>query len=418
MLSATNPSAVRQVQRAQADAIDELKQKHSQLVDTVTQLEESLEESTDENKKLYKRLKSFENNQRELESQLQGFAEELQRLQKFKSGAMQLLRTLVAGQTMDDVQSQFLAAAISSGDTNAFVKALAELNKDGEGNGEEDSGQQDAVNSCLFHLHGAVGHLKPEHVAYPDGLTPQDLDWPGEGTGPDRRPYLRFDCTKPYNNPINIDSFKELCKYIRNRGAERVPKAATTLEQATDETIQQRCIWKYSYEAEKYRTYRKKQIAALNEGNECKTHGQVAARTAQRMMELHSPPRSKKADSGLSNSPDGSQYSETQRKTMITPGAQSLDVTEYETNERGVRQKTKKFISRPWPFLSDEFVKMKADIDAIEDPELPRGYQERVTGPPREGEPLRGLLNEHLLREWMVKPDILAASQSGSELAV
>jgi hypothetical protein len=116
---------------------------------------------------------------------------------------------------------------------------------------------QDACNDSLFHLYGAIRHLKLESMEYPHGLTRNDPEWPSEGIGAQRRPYLRFDFTKRYSDPINEESFKEWCKFVRNRGPERVPAAAAAIAQATDATIQARCIMKYEYEAEKYRKYLK-----------------------------------------------------------------------------------------------------------------------------------------------------------------
>jgi hypothetical protein len=49
-----------------------------------------------------------------------------------------------------------------------------------------------------------------------------------------------------------------------------------------------------------------------------------------------------------------SPYSEMQKRTFLTHGAQSADEDEWVVGEDGVRRKTKNFITRPWPFLSEE----------------------------------------------------------------
>jgi hypothetical protein len=110
-----------------------------------------------------------------------------------------------------------------------------------------------------------VSVIKPEKVLYPQGLTTDDPNWPSEGMGGQRRPYLRFDFTKRHDDPINEEAFKAWCKFVRNRGPQRVPESAAILEQATDATIQERCLVKYSYERDKYKTYLKDQaVLAAN----------------------------------------------------------------------------------------------------------------------------------------------------------
>ncbi|KAG8712872.1 hypothetical protein FRC09_019380 [Ceratobasidium sp. 395] len=472
--SGSTPSTTLQAQRAQGDAIEELKRKYSRISETVTKLENDLDEAKKANKSLARKFEDLEENCQDLTSQLEEALEEQRDLQRFRARATRLLRALAAGQTLDEIQNQLVTQAISSGDANAYLAALNTLGDEDDGEEEEDeqhAGGNDeghtpgpgapetysqeeivdaalfkkTVNSCLFHLYGAVGSLKPEHMGYPEGLAPGDEAWPSEGTGASRRALIRFDFSKRHDEPVNVEPFKTWCKFVRDRGAERVPNAQSVLAQASEDTIQKRCALKYQYEADKYKTYVKAQARAVEQAR----RNQEQARRNQEQEEASSDGDT--ADDGEQRVPDekkkrtaayrarttgattvadltdrfvqkmnsrrrrmeslpADQYSEMQRATMLTPGAQSQDETDYEVGEDGARRKTNQFKTRAWPFLSDEFVAMKKAIDAIADPSPPRGYQARVPGLPREGDPPRNKMNEQLLRVWMVKPDVLTAN--------
>ncbi|KAG9118541.1 hypothetical protein FRC07_006899 [Ceratobasidium sp. 392] len=454
--SGSNPSTVLQAQKAQGDAIDDLKRKYSQITETLSKLEETLDKVKKNGKSLAKKVQDLEGEREELATRLDESLEQQSHLQRFRTKATRLLRALAAGQTFDEVHNQIVADAISFGDPNAYFLALERLGDDGDSDEDEGSGQNSqtgdgnhvpgttgtadlpqeeilesrlfmkAVNSCLFHLMGAVSYLKAEHeMVYPEGLTPQDENWPSEGVGAARRPLLRFDFTKRHDDPINVDSFKQWCTFVRERGAQRVPKAESILAQATEDTIKQRCAIKYQYEADKYKRSIKTQLQALDNAQHEQEQGDGGSGgdTADDGVQRRVPDAKKKRTAAYRARSSGKmksrerrmallpadQYTEMQRATMLTPGAQSQDETEYEVGEDGARRKTKRFTTRAWPFLSDTFVAMKQAIDAIADPSPERGYQTRVPGPPREGDPPRNKMNEHCLREWMIKPDVLAA---------
>ncbi|KAG9126142.1 hypothetical protein FRC07_004749 [Ceratobasidium sp. 392] len=321
---------------------------------------------------------------------------------------------------MDNVQTKLLTAAITSGDAYAYLDTLLTMDPEdnngidkgdaerkenqppGDGTGEAlpavaggpgllagahgfGGGEgaatvnqekvytskllKDVVNSCLFHLYGDVDRLKPERIGYPYGLTPQDPGWPAKGKGPGRRAYIQFDLTKPHNDPINEQPLKEWCKFEQaQQAAQQIQdkqEGSTGSDTADDGT---------AHPAKKKKTA----------GYQTRTLGKMHSRSC-RMEKL----------------PPDAPYTQMQQDTMATPGAQSQDKTEYEDMADGTRRKTKNFISRPWSFLSNEFVAMKKAVDEIEDPDPPRGYQKRIPGPPREGPPPRNNLNKYLLHRWM-----------------
>ncbi|KAG8726162.1 hypothetical protein FRC11_000703, partial [Ceratobasidium sp. 423] len=198
-----------------------------------------LEEAFSMNKQLHARVVH-------LETELGDIRDVLQGLLEFKIQATKLLQVLVLKHDIDELKNQVLSLALLSDDPNAFLKSVVDGEQESNqasGNGENmgtettylanvtdveklqsqlrDSKQmKDACNDALLHLFRAVKELKPEHTLYPHGITQNDPGWPGEGVGSEHRTYIQFNFTKPYDNPINIDVFKEFCKFVCNHGGE------------------------------------------------------------------------------------------------------------------------------------------------------------------------------------------------------
>ncbi|KAG8687262.1 hypothetical protein FRC11_007514, partial [Ceratobasidium sp. 423] len=215
--------------------------------------------------------------------------------------------------------------------------------------------------------------LKPEQTLYPHGLTRNDPGWPGEGVGDQRCTFIRFDFTKSCDDPINVNAFKEYCKFVRNRGAERVPAAEEVIRKATNAMIQEHCQKKYKYEAEKHRHYLKR----LNEPAQAIMGNQPGKGGADGNVTQVSP-RKKKATAYYRSRAEAKikaqghklqrmvvPYSIMELKTFVTHGAQSDDESEYETLQDGTQHKTKRYITRGWPFMSERSPIARGGFGAI-----------------------------------------------------
>jgi predicted RNase H-like nuclease (RuvC/YqgF family) len=142
MSAATNPSAAQQARRAQADAIEELKQQIEKLDRVVDQLKVGLDEATKNNKTLRKKVSGLQSDHDKLVDQFEDALNEQKNLRRFKARATKLLLALAAGHSVEEIQSQVLAAAVSSGDPSAYLAVLVE---DGS-NGSED--EEDAMENA------------------------------------------------------------------------------------------------------------------------------------------------------------------------------------------------------------------------------------------------------------------------------
>ncbi|KAG8793847.1 hypothetical protein FRC12_001398 [Ceratobasidium sp. 428] len=154
--SGSNPSTVLQAQKAQGDAIDNLKRKYSRMSDTVSKLEENLDKFKNDNKLLVKKVRDLEDECQNLSSQLDETLEKQSHLQQFRTRATRLLRALAAGQTYVDVQNQLITKAITSGDANAYFVALERLGDDADNDGDEE-GDQNSQADDENHAPGAGG---------------------------------------------------------------------------------------------------------------------------------------------------------------------------------------------------------------------------------------------------------------------
>ncbi|CUA69543.1 hypothetical protein RSOLAG22IIIB_08551 [Rhizoctonia solani] len=406
-----DPSPRNAARRALADEVQELRTRCTDLESSV----EEFDRVVSTNKNLRSKLNEMEHQLGELKDIVHGLLD-------FKTRATKLLQVLVSNRNVDELKHQLLSLALQSNDPNAFLKSVVDGEQDATGGDGEDAGNsggapglhlgatdaealqlqlrdsqqmKDVCNNALLHLFGAVKELKPEHNLYPHGLTRNDPGWPGDGVGAERRTYIRFDWTKPYDDPINVGTFMEFCKFVRNRGAERVPAAAEVLDKATDATIQERCQLKYKYKAEKHRRYLKRQNQALQE----------ATRTSNEDGEDENPKMKARGRKLRRMVPT---YSAMEMETFVTHGAQSDDESEYETTLDGSRRKAGHYITRGWPFMSERFTALKTLVDEMDDPAPPpRGPYPRKPGSPREGDPPSNQCNQFLLREWMIDPAVL-----------
>ncbi|KAG8732726.1 hypothetical protein FRC11_011329 [Ceratobasidium sp. 423] len=271
-LGATDLSPCNAARRALADDVRELRTKCVMLDNSVQEL-----------KAAYASNKQLRSKVVDLETQLRSLDDTILGLLEFKTHAIKLLQALVLKHDVDEIKGQILSLALQSKDPNVFLKSIV----DGEQGSDEMEGNaaimelgsshqptamdaeslqcelcdsrllKDACNNVLLHLFGAVRILKQEQTLYLHGLTRNDPRWPGAGVGDQRCTFIRFDFTKSCDDPINIDAFKEYCKFVRNHGVQRVPVAEEVIRKATNATIQERYQIKYKYEAEKHRHYLK-----------------------------------------------------------------------------------------------------------------------------------------------------------------
>ncbi|KAF8747918.1 hypothetical protein RHS01_11179 [Rhizoctonia solani] len=328
----TNPSPHAAARRATADNIQELRTKYTLLESLVQDLKEA-----------YAANRQLRSKVVHLEAQLSTLGDTVQSLLEFKSQATRLLQVLVSNHGVDELKAQVLSLALQSNDPNTFLKSVV----DGENPSDETDGNGGntllPLGNCLHKgviaPVWAIKELKPELILYPHGLTRNDPGWPGEGVGDERRPFLWFDFTKPPDDPINVEGFKEYCKFVRNRGAEQVPAATDIIAKATNATIQEQCQMKYKYEAEKYKQYLKE-----------RSQGDVPPQTInlKRAGILKLKARAQKLSKMVIP------YSTMELQTFLTPGAQSDDESEYKILQDGTERKTGQYITHGWSFMSKQ----------------------------------------------------------------
>ncbi|KAG2126264.1 uncharacterized protein EDB93DRAFT_1257639 [Suillus bovinus] len=208
------------------------------------------------------------------------------------------------------------------------------------------------------------------------------------------------------------DNHEGLCKiwtYIHEKGALFSPSAEKALKVISEEHLRERVI-------EKYHSLQKALWPAGHIPSMRVSAVASATASAQRLGEPGDPPPLTKGvrqsrqlgklevrERKFKALPDDSKYKTDAYKTALIQQLMSED-----ENERDAEGKlTGCFLMRPWMWASDKRNMFIADVDAQQDPELPKRYTKRVCGPiGKAGLPWIQKV-EHRARRWMVSPQWL-----------
>lgn len=293
----TAPSAQKAAKRAETDIVKELKKNYGALETKLTSLNNTTAELRSQVESLEQQLESLSG----VQNLVNKLTADMVTLQEFSKVSLRLLTALTSSHTATALQSDLLASALGSGNIGAYKEILDQLvGPSTSGDADEgsdgaivDAGDepsepsnnlaeqaarsrafivsqhfciyraiglpiqcQDACAQSLFFLSGVKRYSKNyEQLHYPHGYTENDPEWPSfAGEMEDGQPLkkLRFDLEKPHTDEVNRAAFLRWCRYVRLRGAQRVPQAREALLLVSDQQIEQRCATKFGYEAGQY----------------------------------------------------------------------------------------------------------------------------------------------------------------------
>ncbi|KAG1900835.1 uncharacterized protein F5891DRAFT_1188322 [Suillus fuscotomentosus] len=247
-------------------------------------------------------------------------------------------------------------------------------------------------------------------------LTAKDLPWwqkDGEQWPVDSatsEKLFRFRWGESHTHEDNYRGLQTIFRYICAKGAEFSPASAKALRAISDEELLDRVQTKYQ-DLQKALWAAKlllsSRITTTTEASE--NQGTLRdAKLSKGVRQSRQQGKCEVREQKFAALSDDSEFKTDAFKTALIPQLMSED--DDETNEEG--HLTRRYISCPWVWASEQRNQFIAAVDAQQDPHPPKHYTIRVRGKTLDVTILEIQKVEHHARRWMVSQEWLAQPEN------